>query len=293
MVHSIAGVGIFRAACPNVVTIHDLLYLHSPEMFSFGQLAYRRLLVPPTTRKALHIVADSDFTRADLISRLGANPSRVSTVHLGISAEFRPPAPSEAEARWTLLQHTHGFQKPYVFYLGALSPYKNVETLVRSLAIVGSRGINLELVIAGPAQSDAILTGLGALADSLAVVLRPIGYVSAPELAVLYNNATVHVLPSRFEGFRLTVIEAMACGCPVIASRRASIPEVAGDAALLVEPQSAEQFADAIAMIVTVPAVRARLIAAGLDRARLWTWRETARRLVEIYEAAGGALPSS
>jgi glycosyltransferase involved in cell wall biosynthesis len=291
VVHSIGGVAVLRASCPNVVTIHDLLYLHHPETFSRAQLAYRKLLIPPTARRAAHLVADSDFTRDDLIARLAVEPSRVSTVYLGIGANFRQMSDGGGQ-RWTTLQAAHGLDRPYVFYPGTLSPHKDIGTLVRALAIAARRGVLLDLVLAGPWQHDGAVLELRSLATALGttVRLRPVGYVTAEDLAVLYNNATVHVLPSTFEGFGLTVVEAMACGCPVVASRRASIPELAGDAALLVEAGQPEAFAGAICRIVWDAPLRERLRAAGVARATRWSWRSAAQELVDIYErSAAGA----
>jgi glycosyltransferase involved in cell wall biosynthesis len=283
VVHSIGNVGVLRASCANVVTIHDLHYLHFPESFSFLQLMYRRLLVPPTIRSA-QLVAVSDYTRDDIIARFGTPPERVTTVLEGVDPRYQRLDPDAARAAAMHLTVARSIVAPYVFYPGALLPHKNHKTLVHALALAAARGVTLELIISGPSHDGQRLIELRALAAAHRVQLRHLGYVSSEELVTLYNNATVHVLPSLFEGFGLTLLEAMACGCPVIASRRGSIPEIVGDAAILADPDRPDQFADGICQIVGDVAVRERLIAAGLKRAHTFTWRRCAEQLVNVYE---------
>jgi len=292
VVHSLAGAAVLMANCPNVVTIHDLLYLHDVTPFSAAQLWYRRLLVPHSARLAAHVVADSEFTRRDLIDRLHVPAAKVSTVPLGVGAWFRRLARATATgARWVAQRDRYRIREPFLFYVGTLSSHKNIEGLLRAVGRAASRGVHFDVVLAGPGQTPERIAQLRRVADEAGVAerLRPVGYVDVEDLVLFFNNAALHVLPSRFEGFGLTVIEAFACGCPVVASRRASIPELAGDAALLVDPDDIPAMADAICRIAQDAQLAARLRAAGLRRATRWTWMAAAQQLVEIYERCGAA----
>jgi alpha-1,3-rhamnosyl/mannosyltransferase len=215
-------------------------------------------------RHAARVLAVSERTKQDLIERYGVPERKVVVTPNGIDPAFCPEGP-----------RVEG--PPYALFVGTLQPRKDPEAAIEALGLLNG---DLRLVLAGPdkgggAQARATASRLGL--DSR-IEFR--GHVDRDELAALYRGAACLVLPSRWEGFGLPIVEAMASGTPVVASRVGAIPEVAGEAAVLVEPADASALAAGIERAL---ADRERLVLAGLERARAFSWRETARRTLEVY----------
>ena len=270
-------------ATRRIVTIHDVIPMIFRSQISKSRKAkmytlYSRLMIA-IGQRADTILTDSRASAADIIHHLRIPRQReqdVRPVYCGVSDRFRPPAarPRKAAA-----------DPRSVLYVGRADPYKNIGVLLRAFASVRRRSsFPVRLVVAG--SPDPRYPEAGDLARSLGVAdaVRWTGYLSDESLVALYQSADVLAHPSRYEGFGLQVLEAMACGVPVVSSNAASLPEVAGDAALLVAPDDVEAFASAISRVLTAPDLAAELARKGVTQAAKFTWERTARETLRTYE---------
>jgi glycosyltransferase involved in cell wall biosynthesis len=249
---------------PAVLTVQDLSFERYPELMSPRDRFYFRTFVPRSARRAARVLTGSEWTRRDLVERFALPPERVVVTPYGLDPVYGPngPAPPSGE---------------YALFVGGLEPRKDPVAALEAFARVDG---DLRLILAGPPKRgrEEVLSTARRLGLDQRVELR--GHVSKEELAMLYRGASCLIFPSRYEGFGLPVLEAMASGTPVVATAAGAVPEVAGDAAVLVEPGDADALAAGIERAL---AERERLRAAGLERARSFSWVETARRTLEVY----------
>ncbi|NPV06602.1 MAG: glycosyltransferase family 4 protein [Anaerolineae bacterium] len=257
------------------VTIHDLGFLRFPHCHPGRQRLYLRLSTMWNVRVASAILADSCATRADLQSLLGVPSQRVTVVYPGVSEAFFPQ-PAQKVARVTA---RHRLPSQYLLFVGTLHPRKNLLRLLAAHAQVGQAPT---LVLAGRPgwMSEPILRR----ARSAAPRVRLLGPVAEEDLPALMSGATALMLPSLYEGFGIPVLEAMACGTPVIASATSSLPEVVGDAGLLVDPLSPEDIASAMRRVCQEPELVQDLRQRGRARARQFTWRAAAGQALRTME---------
>lgn len=264
-----------------VVTVHDLSFLLYPECHEEGLRAFLERVVPLSVAAADFVTVDSAHVKNEAICLLDIPPDRVEVVYGGVDARFQPV---KNEAVLQAVRQRYRLHFPFVLHVGVIEPRKNLVRLIEAYDRVRS-ALHLphRLVLAG---------GLGWLYEEVFqkvaelglqdFVLFP-GYVPEEDLPALYSLADLFVYPSLYEGFGFPPLEAMACGVPVVASNAASLPEVVGDAGLLVRPTDIEQLADAIARALTDNALRAELRERGFKRARLFTWQAAAERALSIY----------
>jgi glycosyltransferase involved in cell wall biosynthesis len=274
--HGTKGILPLWGDVPALVTIHDLAVYHQPRTFSYLQRLHQKLLVPRAVRRAVRVITDSEHARRDVIDCFGIDAARVSTVPLAASGCFSHEA-TEDEERWA-----EAMQLPerFVLYAGTIQPRKNVELLVHAFQELAPGG--MQLVIAGrlrPGYRPRFL-------HELPPGVRYLGPVSDDQLSVLYRKAVVFCSPSSYEGFGLSVLEAMQSGCPVVSAKNSSIAEIAGDAALLIPEISRAEIAAALARVVGDATYRAELRERGLARARQFSWAHTASQTLAIYEEA-------
>ena len=259
----------------NVVLIHDAAPLRRPEAYSAAYAGWHRRLGGAVARRALAVVTVSEFSRRELVQRAGLDPERVTVVRGGVDPRFSPAADPEPAGA------SLGLDRPYVLTLGTDDGRKNLGSLELAAAQLRAEGI--DLVAAGDARAH-----FNATAPTPG--LKRLGYISEPDLPGLYSGALAFVLPSLYEGLGLPCLEAMASGVPVIAADRGALPETCGDAALLVDPEDHEEIARALQRVLADEQLRARLTAAGLERAREFTWTAAAsavhRLLVSLAAAA-------
>lgn len=266
-----------------VVTVHDLLYfpLRGVEYreYKWLDIIYMRVILPRVLQRADQIVAVSQNTRRDLLELFSLQSEIVHVVPHGCDEEAVSP---EAVKR---VRMRHGLRKPYVFYPGSLSPRKNVARAVEAFATIGSDIEHDFVVTAGKSWLDTevyrTVRRLG-LEDRFHVL----GHVNDEEVRALYTGADACVYVSLYEGFGFPVLEAMACGCPVLTSNTSSLPEVAGDAALLVDPRDTKAIAAGLKRLLSDPAAADCYRSRGRERAATFTWRRCARETISVFEAA-------
>jgi len=286
LLHALAYVAPVVVSCPTVVTVHDLSFVRYPDGFRPLNRLYLQTMTRRSVFRAGRVIADSFSTRDDLVRLWGVPAERIVVVHIGVESEYRPAPAAVVEA----FRRQRGLPERFVFYLGTLEPRKNVTAAVEAFArwVQASGDRETWLVVAGAKgwyyeSIFARVQGLG-LSDR---VWFP-GYVPTSELPDWYRAAEVFIYPSLYEGFGLPPLEAMACGVPVITSNTSSLPEVVGDAALLVNPYDIDAIADALARLLEDAELRQRLREAGLARARLFSWERTARETIAAYRLALG-----
>jgi glycosyltransferase involved in cell wall biosynthesis len=272
---------------PLVVTVHDLGFLHVPRSFPPGLRLALRLLVPWSATRATRVVTTSEFSRHDVQRRYGLPPEKVVVVPAGVGSGFHRL--DDAATRRVLGRY--GLEPGFVFTLGRLNRRKNLGRLVRAHQALRTDGVSgAPLVIGGKPDyaSREIRRRTGPDAGSV----RWVGLIPDQDLAAFYSGAACFVYPSLFEGFGLPVLEAMACGCPVVSSDRAALPELVHDAGVLVDAERVDVLAAAIARVLGDPALRAELGGRGLARSRELTWERAARRMLGAYhQAVHGAGP--
>jgi glycosyltransferase involved in cell wall biosynthesis len=275
--HTLPLVGV---AARRVVTIHDLTFLRIPERYPLVRRIYMQATTRLSARLADAIIVPSGAVRRDVVERLGVPEDRVHVVYEAAAQRFRPVEPGVARA----VAEKYGIDPPYILSVGSLEPGKNRARLIRALARLRNEGVTHHLVIVG--QRAWRYDDDFDLVEELGMGRRVsfAGYVPDDDLPGLYSGATVVALPSLYEGFGLPVLEAMACGVPVLTSNVSATAEVAGDAALLVHPQSVDQIAAALRRLLSDEALRAQLSAAGRERAAQFSWARAAEETHRVYE---------
>ncbi len=270
---------------PAVQIIHDLQVFHYPENFSWAKRRFLTAMLPRSAGAASLTLASSEYTRADAIKLLGQPPSRTRAVLLAGDSRYQPTsgqAMREAKDKY-------GIGGEYLLCVATTHRHKNVAALVRAhdrVAGVGERRCELVLVGKRGSGHRAVMKAVSGARHSERI--KPLGRVPSGDLAALYSGATAFVLPSLFEGFGMTVLEAMQCGCPVACSSLTALPEVAGDAALLFDPRDDSAFAEALQRITEDEALRTELREKGTARAQEFSWERTAGQTRAALLEVGG-----
>ncbi len=257
-----------------VVTIHDLSVLDHPEWFAPRFRAWYMLLLPRLARTARVVLTVSEHSRRSILHRFQLPDEKVVAIPNGVNLEkFHPVDPAEVRGRY-------GLRQPYVLFVGSLEPRKNLDRLLQSWMLL-SEFRDVELVIVGSGGSIFRPVSIPTYIRRT----RFLGYVPDEDLPGIYSGATLFIMPSLFEGFGLSILEAMACGAPVITSYAGAMPEVAGNAAIQVDPTSAEAMAEAMRTLLLDETLRAGLKKKGLDRACRFSWERSARQILDVLES--------
>jgi len=271
----------------SLVTVHDLGYLYFPEAHPWRQRLYLDLSTRWNARSAAHLLADSEATKADLVARYGTPLEKITVVYPGRDETLTPVRDTAAVEA---VKAHYGITGDYFLYLGTLQPRKNLSRLIAAFAHLTDHSLFshqypiLQLVLAG--KRGWLYEDLFARvrrADLEGRVLFP-GYVPDEDKAALLSGALAFIFPSLYEGFGLPILEAQACGCPVIASATSSLPEVAGDAALLVDPSDTDDIAAAMQRVAADPGLRETLTERGFANARRFSWTACAQSVLSIIE---------
>jgi glycosyltransferase involved in cell wall biosynthesis len=280
LLHSPDFIPPFRAAFRRVITVHDLNFLYYPQFLTAESRRYYNDQIERAVTVADHILADSHATKLDLIKLLNVPADKVSAVWLAPDRFFGPIVAEEVAAARARLQ----LPERFVLFAGTLEPRKNVAGLLRAYRQWRDRGSRLPaLLLAG--SRGWLFDETQALIDQLSLRqnVRWIDSPPAVDLVALYNAASALVLPSYYEGFGLTVLEAMACGTPTIISDRGSLPEIAGGASLVVDPDNTDELAEALARVIADEPLRRDLIERGFARVKDFSWDRCARETLAVY----------
>lgn len=270
---------------PAVVTVHDITFDLHPEWytrrarFAFGRFA------ASSARRARHVLTVSECSRRDIIRTYGVRPDRVTAVPLAPASEFAPVSDPE---RLAAVKSRYGLDGPYVLHVGSITPRRNIDRLLDAFAGVRREARDTKLLIAGSVESPSPPVDVAVRRRGLGDVVRVAGYVDAGDLPALYSGATVVAYPSLYEGFGLPVLEAMACGAPVLASSTSCFPEVIGDAGLMVDPEDTDAIAKGLLDLISDGGLREHFSRAGIEHAARFTWERTARGTLEVYRRVLG-----
>ena len=276
VLHHGVGTAPFVKALPTVVTVHDIQYRHYPEYFHPLKLAWLRVNVPFAVRHSEVVTVPSQFVRADVVGAFDADPGKVVVVPFGSEGLLVPSAgPAFVSGV--------GLERPFFLFPGRSYPHKNHRFLVEAWAPLAARA---DLVFTGPAGPRDAEIDEAAARLGVTEAIRRLGLVSRAELAALYEAALALAWPSRFEGFGVPVLEAMTAGCPVVASSATAIPEVVGDAGLLLSPDDTPAWTMAMERLLDDPALRGDLTARGRQRAAEFSWERSGSLQVAAYEQA-------
>lgn len=272
--------GVFRKTLKTVITIHDMAHEYYPEATSKRIFKYLKKL-QQSAEKADLIIADSENTKEDILKFLNLSEEKIKVIYPGVDTIFRPINDQDV---LNSVRRKYNLYERFILYLGAIQPRKNITTLIRAYGILcKEQNFDHKLVIAG---------GVGWKNKDIRVLIEELrledkvvftGYIPEHNLPVIYNLSDAFVFPSLYEGFGLPVLEAMACGTPVVTSNVSSLPEVAGDAALLINPHSIEDLADGIKRILHNDGLRKKNIANGFERAKLFTWEKCAGETLDVF----------
>lgn len=265
------------AGCRSVVTFHDMIFFLYPELHTTYKTIFFRTMILVSLRRAQMIIADSESTRRDVLRLLHADPMKIVTVPLGVSSLYRPLDHSGA------IRQTYHLPDKFILFVGVLEPRKNLTTLIRAFRLLRDRGCLHALVIVG--RKGWMYADLFREVERLNLRDQVIftGYVPEADLPGLFNAAEFFVYPSVYEGFGLPVLEAMACGTPVITSNVSSMPEIVDDAGVLIDPNNVEELAEQMFVLAANADKRIELRTKGLARARLFSWERTARETIAVY----------
>ena len=272
--------GAFKKTLKNVITIHDMAHKYYPDTTSERIFKYLKKL-PQAAEKADLIIAVSENTKKDILKFLDVSDKKIKVVYNGVDRIFRP---IKNKGLLDVAKKKYNLHEKFILYLGAIQPRKNITGLIRAYGMLCKESnFKHKLVIGGGVgwknkDTYTLIEEIG-LKDKIVFT----GYIPEYDLPLVYNLADIFVFPSFYEGFGLPVLEAMACGIPVVTSNSSSLPEIAGDAAVLIDPGSVNELAGGIRRILSDEDLRERNITKGLERANLFTWEKCARETLEAF----------
>ena len=266
-----------------IVTCHDLISVFFPENLPLASRLFYSRWMPFSYRKAMLIIADSEHTKRDLMSLLQIPEAKIRVIHLAVSKDFRP---IKTRSKLRQIQKKYQTGAKYLLHVGTIEQRKHLEFLVKAYALAFREGIEENLVITG--KRGWYYDGLLRLVEdfNLGKKVKFTGYVEEGDLSALYAGAKAFVFPSLYEGFGLPPLEAMACGTPVISSSTSSLPEVIGQAGILLPPKDERLWAKNILKVIKDKSLARTFRELGLRQAKKFTWATTARKTVEVYQEA-------
>jgi glycosyltransferase involved in cell wall biosynthesis len=280
LMHSMAFALPRLASCPAVVTIYDLSFIETPESFPVAQRRYLMAETAHACRRATRLIAISESGRRDIHRIYNVPLERIDVVTPGVANVYRPLPPAEVAA----FRSQQGLPNTFFLHVGTLQPRKNIHLLLEALARLNRPAAPLVLVGGKGWSYDAIFERVAAL--GLSDRVRYVGYVADEALPLWYNAAAALVMPSLYEGFGLPVVEALACGAPVVAAGASSLPEAGGDVALYHNPRDPDELAARLAQVLDDPTVTARARAAGPAHAACFAWAAAGQATADVYRRA-------
>ena len=268
-----------------VVTLHDVAFVDAPQFFAANFARAYRLLTPPLMQAAKKVVTVSEFSRDRIVATLGVDPEKIEVIGNGVSDHFRQYPPDAIAATRAAL----GLPPRYLLLQATSDRRKNIHRALEAwVAALADLPPDVELAVAGNLARAHVFGDVGAIGETPRVKL--LGYVAEEHMGPLFAGAEAFLFPSLYEGFGLPIVEAMACGAPVLTSAATATQEVAGGAALLVDPESSADIAKGIVTLTKDADLRARLAAQGLERAKVYTWDDAAARYRDLFQSLGATL---
>ena len=267
---------------PMVVTVHDLSFLRYPEKLPKERIQWLSEGLPRTLNEASHVIADSSFTKKELISLLGVNEKKIDVVHLGVTPDFRPRNHERLAAK---LKEYELEPDGYILSVGTIEPRKNISRLIHAYELLPDPIRSLyPLVVVGMRgwKDEAISNLMEKLARK--GELRILGYIPDDKLPFVYSGASLFVYPSVYEGFGLPPLEAMACGVPVVVSNKTSLPEITETAGVLIDPYDVESLSLTVQSLLNDKAKREQMTISGIQQAKKFTWDACAERTLSVYK---------
>lgn len=277
LIHSMAFVTPAAKVAPSVVTVYDLSFIHYPEQFPRSRQVYLAGQTRRSCRSARRVVTISESGRQDVHHFFDVPLARIDVISPGVGERFRLVSANEA----TAFREKHGLPERYILHVGTLQPRKNIPLLIEAFATLRRDDVALVLVGGKGWFYEEIFERVSTLGLGRQVLFP--GYVSDVELPLWYNAAAALVFPSYYEGFGMPILEAMACGTPVIAAQTSAIPEVAGDAALLFDPQDMTALSECIAAVLDRPEQANAMRQRGFSQAQRFSWRRAAQAMLDVY----------
>lgn len=269
----------FFTGCCSYVVIHDLAYFDRQlNAYPLLDTIYMQTLIPQSVRRATGVFAVSENTKKDIINRTGCEPRKITVTYEAADEIYHPIKDADVLQK---VKQKYNLSGDFIMYVGSLSPRKNIVRLLEAFYLIREK-VSHDLVLTGSKswKDASVYQTMHRL--NLGNRIKQVGYVEHEDMPALYNLASAFIYPSLYEGFGLPVLEAMQCGCPVVASSATSIPEVAGDAAILVNPLDTNVLADAIYQVLTDFKLREKLIVLGLERAKKFSWDSCANIMLEV-----------
>ena len=265
----------------SVVTIHDLIHLRFPAYHNLARRTYARWMIHHAVHHSGAIIVNSEFTKQEILDTFIVEPSKIHVTYFAVGGEF---APVKDESRKIEFRKRYSIERPYIFYVGSMKPHKNIPLLLRTFAAIRKR-IDVDLVLAGEKLFENIKFAEQARALNVAAFINDLGALSPNDLVTAYSCAEVFAFPSQYEGFGFPLLEAMACGTPVVASDGGALQEISGNAALHFPSGLQEAFENNLSNVLTHGALRQELISRGLNNVRRFSWHVAAQKTLQIYES--------
>lgn len=282
ILHSPGFVIPFFSKAKNVLTIADLTFIKYPRVHTLIKQKYFGWLIPHSIKKSDRVISISESTKKDILELIDTNPEKIDVIHLAHGKEFNMKNKKNAK---NALKTKYGIKPPFLLFVGMIEPRKNLGGVLMALANLKKEGMPHKIVIVGKKgwKYKGVFKTIRELKLGDNVVFT--GYVPDADLPIFYNSAEVFMYPCLYEGFGIPILEAMACGCPVITSNISSMPEVAGNAAILVNPESVEEIKQAMKRVISDSKLRADMIRKGMINVKRFNWEKTARETLEVYNS--------
>ena len=280
LLHSLHYTRPYRLNCPSVVTFHDMTFFLFPHLHTRSRRYFFPLAIRTSARRAQALIAVSESTRQDAIRLLALPPDRITATPLGVEEDFRPCRDVRLRRA---VQEKYNLPAEFILYVGLIEPRKNLPLLIRAYKSLLESGRDIPLVLGGRFgwDSNRLIEEVRAFGMQERVLFT--GYIPREDLPIVYNLASLFVYPTRYEGFGLPVLEALACGTPTITSAVASLPEIAGDAVAWTPPGDEQALAQTMAALLADSGWRQQLAAKGPEQAAQFTWKRTAQLTLQVY----------
>ena len=280
LLHSLHYTRPYLLPCPSVVTFHDMTFFLYPHLHTRVKRIFFPLAIRLSARTAQSLIADSESTRQDVIRILQIPSKKIVSIQLGVDQKFRVIDDPLVLER---VRRDYKLPDRFILYVGLVEPRKNVPLLIRAYKKLIDQGFTVPLVIVGRFgwMYEAVLDQIEGF--GLKEQVQFTGYVSGGDLPVIYNLADISVYPTQYEGFGFPVLEAMACGVPVVTSAVSSLPEIVGDAGILIPPDDEGALTEAIANVLRNPDLHAELARKGPIQAAQFSWEQTAQKTIQVY----------